>query len=131
MKVTKITFEQLFPTGQYANQRLGIEIDIDDYDFRIGEQEGKDKQEVVKTGFEYAKKLVNEAFQALNPDLTSPIYEQETPTTEIQVERRIGALAEDILSSPDMKTLESYKLIVRAKPELQEAYDKRLEELLK
>jgi hypothetical protein len=38
-------------------------------------------------------------------------------------DRRIGVVIADIYSCSDIKTLETYKLISRAKPELQAAYD--------
>lgn len=123
MKVTKITFEQLYPTGQYANQRLGIEIAIDEFEAM--------KDENIANAYSYAKNLVNDAFKSLNPELSTPSitdYNTGQPA-EIQVEKRIGLLTDDILNCQDLKILESYKLIVRAKPELQAAYDQRLKEL--
>jgi hypothetical protein len=60
MKVIKITFEQLFPTGAYANQRLGIEIDVSD-----------SLPSDLVGHYQYAMDKVNSAFKALNPDLTT------------------------------------------------------------
>jgi hypothetical protein len=123
MKVTKITFEQLFPTGQYANQRLGMEIEFQEGDFNNYSNEA----DVVQSAFSHAKELVNKSFQSLNPELQHQPTDYNTGEVlqEQPVDRRVGLLADDILSSPDLKTLESYKLLVKAKPELQGAYDVR------
>ena len=44
-------------------------------------------------------------------------------------ETRIGLFAEDINSCKDVETLKQYRLLVKGKPELQEAYDNKLKEL--
>lgn len=62
------------------------------------------------------------------PHTPTDVY-QGLRTEKIPEERRVGLVAADILSSPDLTTLESYKLLVKNKPELQEAYDKRLKQL--
>ena len=56
MKGRRIIFQQTFPTGLYQNQKLGIEIDLD------GNEE-------VDEVFAMAKKVVNDAFVALNPQI--------------------------------------------------------------
>jgi hypothetical protein len=65
MKITKITFEQLFPTGQYANQRLGVEIAAEDRDIGYGDSE----ETFVKKAFAKGKDLVEKAFKEMNPEL--------------------------------------------------------------
>lgn len=54
MRPDKIIFMQTFPTGEYRNQKLGMEILLDDGDSP-------------KAAFQLAKELVNEAFIELNP----------------------------------------------------------------
>lgn len=44
-------------------------------------------------------------------------------------EIRIGLLIQDIESCKDIKTLESYKFLVKGKPEFQKAYDNKLKQL--
>lgn len=128
MKIEKIFFEQLFPTGAYANQRLGMEISFEDRDIGWGDSE----ETATQKAYAKAKALVEAAFQSLNPSPTPSITDYNTGpygAEEQQVDRRIGVLADDIHSSPDLKTLESYKLIVKGNTELKTAYDKRLKEL--
>lgn len=52
---------------------------------------------------------------------------------EIQVDKpeetRIGILVEDIMSCLDIPTIDSYRLLVKGKPELEAAYEKRREEI--
>lgn len=55
MTVEKIYFEELFPTGMYANQRLGIEISIS-------------PEDSILQAYKYAKAEVNESFKAINPE---------------------------------------------------------------
>lgn len=73
MQITKIHFEQLFPTGVYANQRLRVEISLEDSDFEP-QREGDhfiipNSDQVVYNAFQIAKKLVNDAFEKMNPQI--------------------------------------------------------------
>jgi len=67
MKVTSISFMQTFPTGNFSNQKLGIEIEV-----------GDDEQTQTDEVFSYAKELVGNAFKALNPALSPSLPEQQT-----------------------------------------------------
>ena len=53
----------------------------------------------------------------------------ELPIKPKPEETRIGLFAEDINSCKDVETLKQYRLLVKGKPELQEAYDNKLKEL--
>lgn len=134
MTIKTITFQQTFPTGPYMNQRLGVEIGIDELDIIEPQSDGSTRiytmEHLAKEAFHRAKAIVDEAFKSMNPSIATDFNTgEQVIVQEQQIDRRIGVLAEDILSSPDLKTLESYKLIVKAKPELQTAYDQRLKEL--
>jgi hypothetical protein len=63
MKPILIAYEQLWPTGQFSNQRLRAEIQLDDTD---------NPQEA----FTLAKKIVNDAFEKLNPGI---VWEEKEP----------------------------------------------------
>lgn len=75
MTIKTITFQQTFPTGMYMNQRLGVEMEITDVDYAACNDQ---EDVVVKVAFDTAKKLINDAFHAMNPgvindnDLTQP-----------------------------------------------------------
>ncbi len=64
MIVEKITFQQTFPTGEYQNMKLGIEIALTDTDTPLD-------------AYVVAKGLVNTAFQKLHPQ---PTFTNETLT---------------------------------------------------
>ena len=73
---------------------------------------------------ELAKKFGSAKQIDIGEALYIPVVQVEKPE-----DKRIGVFAKDILSCNDIKTLETYKLLVKNKPKLQEAYDKRLAEL--
>lgn len=56
MKFEKVIFYELFPTSSFANQRLGVEVALDDGDSPL-------------VAFERARDMVREAFNKLNPPL--------------------------------------------------------------
>lgn len=115
----RITYQQTFPTGAYANIKLGIEMSL---------VPGVDD---VQEAFQQAKQIVNEAFKKLNPEpLPTQTDYHSGPTPEIQVEKiEIGDLPTQIQSCKELKVLESYKLMVKGKPDLEKLYFDKLEEL--
>lgn len=59
---------------------------------------------------------------------------QAAPVGEIHVDKgpeeaRIGILVQDIMSCGDYKTLETYKLLVKGKAELEAAYETRKQQI--
>lgn len=71
MKFTEITFHQLFPTGEYANQRLETKISLDIGDDPI-------------EAFVEAKKMVGEAFKKINPISNEPFSHIFNPVPPLQ-----------------------------------------------
>lgn len=135
MTIKTITFQQTFPTGQFQNQKLGVEIGIDEIDYMPtpnpdGTKTLYSKQDVAERTFMIAKKIVNETFEKLNPGIVWEGEKEQLPVIKTE-ERRIGLLISDISGCNDLKVLETYKLLVKGKPELQAAYDLRLQELSK
>ena len=124
MKVERIAFEQLFPTGVYANQRLRIEVIPDG-----------DSDESIYEAFETAKNLVNNAFEKLNPamefnngvlsvsnnhDFTASTITNEEPKID-----KIQSFIETIDMCTNLKFLEGLKKAVDREnnPALNEAYN--------
>lgn len=68
MQIKTITFQQTFPTGPYMNQKLGVEIEIGEHDFGYKGQPTS-PEEAAKLYFQEAKKIVNDAFHAMNPSV--------------------------------------------------------------
>lgn len=56
MKITKIYFESLYPTGSFANQRYGADVTI---------EEGEN----IIDAYKFAKDNADAAFKKLNPEL--------------------------------------------------------------
>lgn len=128
MKVEKIIFMQTFPTGLYANEKLGIEIQITDNDYiSCNDNEAA----VVGVAFETAKKYVTESFKKLNPTTLPPEpYNQPPPVIQVEKIDDTKTLDEQIRSCTELNVLHSYKFIVKGKPE-EKTYLEMLEKLQK
>ncbi len=131
MNFKTIKFEQLFPTGAYANQRLSVEMDIETPHPSTGES----NWDAAIDAFRKAQDLVNTAFEKMNPHIewSEPAI-SPLPEVHVRDERNLDPVNEiisGIRSSNELKVLESYKLIARTKPEFQAEYDKRYLELTK
>jgi len=73
MKITNIIFHQTFPTGNFSNNKLGVEIELGENEDPIN-------------GFEQAKKIVNAAFERLNQQIEwadNPVQRTIVPYTII------------------------------------------------
>lgn len=75
MRVEKIIFMQTFPTGQFANQKLGVEIEIEDPHPSTGES----NHDAAMDAFKEAKELVNTAFKKMNPGIELEINYSSIP----------------------------------------------------
>lgn len=132
MTTTKITYEQLFPLAQYSNVRLGIEITITQYDN-------------IQEAFDKAKNIIESNFNRLFPQvvqLEQPLFYDSPPISPINDEygqvaqpksqkSRVEVLAQNIELVKTIEELNSWKLLVSKNPELQPAFDKKMEELSK
>jgi len=123
---TKIVFEQLFPTGEFRNQRLSIEFNVGD----------EDPIEVFQT----AKTLVQQAFQAINPGLDEMKGTTITPVTSFErheepiVRSREDVIAAHIITINECKTLRNLEMFANMvqrenDDRLYEAYSNKKKEL--
>ncbi len=127
MNITSVSYVKLFPLGMYINEKIGVEVSL---------EAGEDAMLALDT----ARNLVHEYHEKNNPTPYSGIsvVADNVPVPEVQIneppavkqtkEERQKA---DIASSPDVKTLESYRLIVKKYPYLQEVYDETMKKLTK
>lgn len=128
MKIRTISYQKMFPLAPYINERLGIEIELDDTD-------------KVENAYQLAKELVEAhktPIQSQNETVLSPVSTQEykstTPILKPPVNKRenqIEDLKRDIGTCADEKVLETYNFFLKTYPELQETYDNKLKELIK
>lgn len=115
MKVDKVTYQKVFPLSPYVNEKIGIEIQVD---------EGETPEDCLL----FAKDTVENWHKKHNPELQLTLSDDQI--AEIKVERdntynRIASIISDIYSCKELKVLESYRLMVKSSLELQDAYDKQ------
>lgn len=121
MHINLVTYQKVFPLGAYINEKIGVEISL---------EAGEDATIALDT----ARNLVHEYHEKNNP---VPIYEDAAlPETQVDkgVQPNEKLTKEDkqrlaISSCQDIKTLESYKLIVKKYDYLQPVYDETMERL--
>lgn len=126
MTIDKIAFEQLFPTGVYANQRFRAEGTL---------QEGDDIVECYK-------KLAGEvdrSFAAMHPEIVWSEIKPQSNENE-PVDKRIAAIIEDINQCTEIYStgsfgveigLIAYEDAANSNPVIKAAYDLRLKQLTK
>lgn len=121
-----VTYKKNFIIGDHQHEHIGFEDIVDIYESPV--------EAILRI-----KKVVHDAFKASNPHL-SDIHAGDIPqlsgnhVPEVQVEKQpvrstVQALIADINSCLSIKVLESYKLIARANPLVQAAYDAKTLEL--
>lgn len=126
MKYTKVTYQKAFVIGPYLQEKVGIEIDISDSQY-TPEEALSQARNVVETWHIANNPQVhsdNGQYNPLNPDSHLPII---TSTIE---EHQIGLTTESLTSCNDLTTLDSYRLLIKGKPDLEEAYAKRRRQIM-
>ena len=126
MQFTSISFEKLFPTGAYMNEKIRVDISLN-----LGENP--------MDAIDEARKLVNENFEKNNPHLVNPdipIISKHPEEKKVQfqwteMKEQPIDFVKEINSCETLKVLESYKFIVKGKPELEKIYSEKLKELSK
>jgi hypothetical protein len=121
MKIVKVSYQKVFPLQQYVNEKIGVEIDLD-----------TSKGDDANHAFDMAKQLVEKWHKENNPVIqeTQP---GEAPIPVIQVqkeEKAIGLYVEDIMSCKNVKVLESYAPLIKGNKKMQDAYERRREQLV-
>ncbi len=78
-----------------------------------------------------SQELVQKWYNSKNlPFETNSIPPGPPPVIQVKPEEReIGLTPESIMSSPDLKVLETYRWLIKGKPELERAYILRYEQL--
>lgn len=131
----KISYKQKFPTWQFLNCDIGFEIDVPE-----GENPLEKMKELKNLAAEFHKQEFPHLYQdnKMVGDFISPspaIHAQtdyhisDFPNEKSSKERTIDALIQDINSCKEIKVLESYRLIVKKYPELEDAYNLKLKSL--
>jgi hypothetical protein len=120
MKIQSIHYQKIFPLAPYVNETIGVDIAIDAGDS-------------LDNAIQIAKSTVERWHKELNPQLfngSQPQANGEIPVTQVEKPlSKDNRMIADIKTCKDIKILETYKFIVKGKPELQAAYDSQLKTL--
>lgn len=126
MKTGTVKFSKEFVTQIGTKEWVGVEMEYD--------MENECPKEVLtnaKTIVEQWHKESNAGYpNLLNPDEQNFIPPGPPPTIQVKPEdREIGVTPEAILSSNDLKVLETYRWLIKGKSELERAYIIRHDQL--
>ncbi len=122
MEIKTVTYKQKFPTFQYLNCDIGFEASV---------PPGKDPLEVLKELQNLSELFHKQSFPHLYTPNGKPItFEQVGETQVIRSANPIEALIQDINSCGEVKVLETYKLMVKGKPEVEKIYEEKMKSLL-
>lgn len=122
---------QTFPTGNFSNQKLGVEIEVDEGNKVTGES----NHDYAMDAFKEAKELVNRAFDRMNPGVINGDHavftnlSTSSPMDVVKVDKAMGVTVDDIYSCKSKGVLETYKFLVKGKPELEAAYNEQMAKL--
>jgi hypothetical protein len=119
--IKTVSYQKLFPLGMYCNERIGVEVELGD------------NQDPMKA-LEEAKRLTEEFHKQSNPEIYNNVDEETPVLAMIKKEEKKNLstqdrLIVDISTCTELKVLESYKLLSKKYPEIQDAYDKKYAEL--
>jgi hypothetical protein len=129
MKVRTVSYQKVFPIAQFVNQKIGVEIEIDERDYEVG----KDPEE---EAIRLAKEMVNRwgtEQSLLQVDRNEPVPVVHIPKEEPELSPA-AAVAEMIQSCTDVKSLRFYEGMIKKQEnkdqfELWKLYDNKKTEL--
>jgi hypothetical protein len=120
MKITKVTYQASYVTGPYLQHRIGFEAEIDGGN-------GEDEMKALATLKELA-----DAFDKQVNNFEERMVVDTFIDKEIEVSRPSdtkSALIADVKSCKEIKVLETYRLLAKKDPEIQAAYEAKMDEL--
>jgi hypothetical protein len=116
MTIKSINYQELLPSGSFLNVRYGMEISID-------------SDSEVERAYELAKQIILDTHKKNYPQFykqNPPIYTGEEPVIIKEKSTQFTqteVLKQQISTVTDLKVLETYKLLVKNNPELQDYYN--------
>lgn len=133
MKVKTIIYQKSFVIGPYLQEKIGVEVEVDHDEHSVEDYNGV---------FLAAKTLVEQWHKENNPALyvehNGSYYHMDHNNSINIIAPDRGtetvsdtplAIIRDLNTCKNLKTLESYKFIAKQNPSIQEAYDKKYNEL--
>lgn len=120
MKIDRTKYTAHYENGIVVAQWISVEMALDTAN-------GESPLEAL----DRSQELVQQWYKSKNlPFETNSIPPGPPPVIQIKPEdRRIGVMVEDSLSCNDIPTIDSYRLLIKDQTLLQDAYDKRREEI--
>lgn len=127
MKITTVTYSRTYPTGLYANEKIGVEATIDETDN-------------VDQVFDMLKGICDGQHKSNNPQLytETPIHNNSqwevANNTQEPLPKRTKeeVLLHEIEIATSIASLNQWKLLIsNSKQEIKDAYEKKLLELSK
>lgn len=117
MKIVKAIYQATIPTGQYMNERPGLEAEL---------EEGEDPVDVIRK----LKALCNKSVVPFQIDLDAlPKSELNDSSLQTIYKHSADDPIIDIQRCETMEELATFKLAANSDPKLREAYMSRLKEL--
>jgi hypothetical protein len=121
MQVSKIYFQKNYPVADFQYEHFGVEIMIEggNVDEAFNEAREITRQQWLKVAHQF-----EDSIHVIEPPV---IKEEKEPEPEISMEQAINSFTE----IKGANGLESFKILVKGKPELQKIYDQKLKALSK
>lgn len=141
MKYEKLIFIYPFSIGSFLNAKIGLEAtleegdDVDECYRRLSEDVKAlaDKERGYIYDVPVKNSIESDIYQYFdakdNKVKSSPTPVSATLTIRPEEDRRVGDLAKDIRSCTELRVLETYRFLIKNKPEFQSVYDEMHEKL--
>jgi len=133
MKFTQVSYQKTFNLGSYQSERIGVEIEL---------SEGESPKEALDTAKQLVEEYHKENIKVAEPttgeiyleneikvNIGEVLYDFPKDKTPPPPPKQNPTISEQIASCTDIKILESYKLIVKKNPDLQEVYNQTMDKL--
>ncbi len=127
MPLDKVVYSRTFHLGDHNFEKIGTEGSVGE-----GETKEQLRSEAVKFIYDSFAELHPELNVVLPPAIKKGEFnldEGKIVVWDFNEMKKPVSIAEQIKSVTDIKVLETYKFIVKGKPELEEVYSNKLAEL--
>lgn len=127
MKITTINYQKVFPLGAYVNEKIGLEMSVDDGDnideaFKTAKKVVEIWHRNSNPGLEVQ---VNYAAVPGHPEYVEPSPQEKKDSKQSAEEKMIQAIS----TCTSIETLSTFKLLVKNNEVFQKAYNERLKQL--
>lgn len=118
MRFKTVSYLQTFPLGQFANEKISVEIELN---------EGDDAREAGLI----AKNFVIEFHKTTNPQIYNNLFNdfEQLPVNEEKPQTVEERIIHGIKTCKELKVLETYQLLAKKYPNVLEEYNRKFNEL--